>query len=441
MVKPILDLTNNSPVHVLAKDTATFTMEGIAYSSACEALLHLSPRSSLVFHAKVPSGKVSIPQMLGMVEQPKAFCFRGKEIEGFHGGYVGECFVWIPESEPVISLGDDNTMMSRIVFHLFNHHEFTSLTGGFSETRGRSSVAINQTTLKSEIFSIAINSLFETSDNSRSIRNDGGCKCTHAGEICKEDGSLISGAEANKLLTTLKDFLSFANGTRLAPVCATGFDAADSEVWSCWNSPISCDPPLETWFDRHHPVQLQSLFPDFLETLSSEVWRLALHEAIYWYVRSCNSHSGIDANIILIQAALELLAYTHIVNDKQLLTAKGFKDLWASDKIRLLLGSLGIPSKIPATCKTICSLIQTDSSVKWTDLPHAFSDIRNSLVHPDVKNRNTYSQAYLDAWKAGLWMVEMAILRICGYRDTYSNRLTTRYVGTVESVPWTQITP
>ena len=48
---------------------------------------------------------------------------------------------------------------------------------------------------------------------------------------------------------------------------------------------------------------------------------------------------------------------------------------------------------------------------------------------------------YLDAWKAGLWMVEMVILRVCGYRDTYSNRLTTRNVGTVESVPWMQMTP
>jgi len=316
-----------------------------------------------------------------------------------------------------------------------------SLTEGLSETRGRSSEAIHQTSLKSEIFNIVINSLFETSDNARGIRNDGGCKCTHAGEISKQDGSLISGAEAINLLKALKDFFSFANGIRLAPVCATGFDAAENEVWSCWNSPISCDPPLETWFDRNHASHLQTLFPGFVETLSSEVWHRPLHEAIYWYVRSCNSHSGIDANIILIQAALELLAYTHIVNDKQLLTAKGFKDLWASDKIRLLLGSLGIPSKIPATCKSICSLIQTDRSVKWQDLPHAFSDIRNSLVHPDVKNRHVYSQTYLDAWKAGLWMVELAILRICGYRDTYSNRLTTRYVGTVESVPWTQSAP
>ncbi len=70
-VKPILDLANNSSVQVLAKDTATFTMEGIAYSSACEALLHLSPRPSLVFQAKVPDGKVSIPQMLGMIEPRK----------------------------------------------------------------------------------------------------------------------------------------------------------------------------------------------------------------------------------------------------------------------------------------------------------------------------------------------------------------------------------
>ena len=79
----------------------------------------------------------------------------------------------------------------------------------------------------------------------------------------------------------------------------------------------------------------------------NEAWCEALKEIIYWYQNANHSSRGIDAGIILTQAAIERLSYEYSVKDKRLLTVKGFKDLWASDKFRLLFSSLRIPLEIP----------------------------------------------------------------------------------------------
>ena len=64
------------------------------------------------------------------------------------------------------------------------------------------------------------------------------------------------------------------------------------------------------------------------------------------------------------------------------------------------------------------------------------TEIRNSLVHPDHSTRGKVSAANFESWKVGLWCLELAILRICGFHGRYSNRLRERMVGETEVVPW-----
>jgi hypothetical protein len=164
-------------------------------------------------------------------------------------------------------------------------------------------------------------------------------------------------------------------------------------------------------------------------------WCEALHEVIYWYLNANNSPRGIDAGIILTQASIERLSYEYSVKDKRLLTVKGFKDLWASDKFRLLFSSLGIPLDIPATTPTLQSLA-ISGQMNWIDAPHAITEIRNSLVHPEHKHRGQFGTAYYEAWNLGLWYLEMGILAVCGYSGSYGNRMKQQYVGQTENVPW-----
>ena len=168
---------------------------------------------------------------------------------------------------------------------------------------------------------------------------------------------------------------------------------------------------------------------------ANEEWRETLHEVIYWYLNANEPARGTDAGIILAQTAIERLSYEFAVKEKRLLAVDGFKDLRASDRFRLLFSSLGIPLDIPAATPKLQRLA-CNSQLKWLDAPHALTEIRNSLVHPEHKRRDQFRSVYYEAWNLSLWYLEMTILAICGYSGTYSNRLKLHWVGQVEDVPW-----
>ncbi|HOM97753.1 MAG TPA: hypothetical protein PLY41_05575, partial [Acetomicrobium sp.] len=229
--------------------------------------------------------------------------------------------------------------------------------------------------------------------------------------------------------------LSFAKGGWCEPICAVGFDASEMRVWESLSSPRDTTLSFHSWFDSHTGDQLTSLFPAFMKRWENEDWREALHEVIYWYLNANYSSRGIDAGIILTQAAIERLSYEFAVKHRRLLTVEGFKDLRASDKFRLLFSSVGIPLDIPVDTSELQRLAG-NTQMKWLDAPHALTEIRNSLVHPEHKRRGQLGSAYYEAWNFGLWCLEMGILAICGYSGTYGNRLKHRYVGQIEDVPW-----
>lgn len=178
---------------------------------------------------------------------------------------------------------------------------------------------------------------------------------------------------------------------------------------------------------------MTTLFPEFIKKWRSSDWSEAFHEVIYWYLNANFSSRGIDAGIILTQAAIERLSFEYAVKSKKLVTVNGFKALWASDKFRLLFSSLDIPILIPQDTPAIEAL---SKQFNWVDAPHALTEIRNSLVHPEHKRRGQFDDAYYEAWNLGLWYLEMGLLAICGYSGTYGNRLRQRWVGQVEEVPW-----
>jgi len=136
----------------------------------------------------------------------------------------------------------------------------------------------------------------------------------------------------------------------------------------------------------------------------------------------------------LTQAAIERLAYEYAVKERQLLSVNGFKDLWASDKFRLLFSSLRIPLEVPQETPKIAKL---SKDFNWVDAPHALTEIRNSLVHPEHKKRSQLASAYHEAWDLGLWYLAMGLLAVCEYTGTYGNRLRKpRWMGQIEKVPW-----
>jgi hypothetical protein len=367
-----------------------------------------------------------------------SFSIGEREIEGFKLSSGGNAtsrefnLKWCPKSEPIYGIGNESTEISYLIFHLFNFVDFSGSRISI-EKNGSSDQKIEHLDLICNEWNIEIKSLFSSKESFDELKENGGYRLTHIGSIVKKDGTVFKGENAISCLTALSIFLSFAKGAWCTPICVVGFDSAGNRVWESWSSPNETWYAPLSWFDARNVGQLTTLFHDFMEKWRDSYWSKAFHEVIYWYLNANFSSRGIDAGIILTQAAIERLSYEYAVKSKKLVTANGFKDLWASDKFRLLFSSLNIPIEIPNDTPELEALSQ---NVKWLDAPHALTEIRNSLVHPEHKRRGQFAGAYYEAWNLGLWYLEMGLLAICGYTGTYGNRLKKRWVGQVDTVPW-----
>jgi len=425
---------------LLYQGKAEICIEGNTYRGKGEVRLDLLPRANIHLYGQFKGIPFADVRKASSRETTILFSINGHRVEGFllnigGGATAQEMTVkWCPKSEPIIGIGNDSTQMTRVVFHLFNFVDLRGIRQS-TEQDGTTMHAIEHVDLTCDGWKVELKSLLETRDNINRLKAEGGYRLTHIGCLEKIDCSSFSGKDADECLKALRFFLSFAKGAWCEPICAVGFDASDKRVWETWSSPREAWHTPLSWFDPHNSSQLVALFPGFMKRWANDDWREALHEVIYWYLNANHSSRGIDAGIILAQAAIERLSYEFAVKDRRLLTVKGFKDLWVSDKFRLLFSSLGIPLEIPAETSELQRLA-SNSQMNWLDAPHALTEIRNSVVHPEHKHRGQFRDVFYEAWNLGLWYLEKSILAICGYSETYGNRLKQRWVGQIEEVPW-----
>ncbi len=431
-VKESSVLLHNYPVEVC--------IEKNFYKGNGEVRLELLPRAAIVFYAYLDNIPIYIKLSAGLdPESISSFYINGRYIDGFPKR-ISETsdkrymIKWCPKSEPIIGIGGESTQIAKLIFHLYNFVDFIGTRSSIEEN-GTTKHRIEHIDLIDDEWEIELKSLTFTRANIKELKEEGGFRLTHIGVIKRTDGTNISGNDAYAILNAIRFFLSFAKGGWCEPICAVGLNLAGDSIWESWSSPREpwCNP--RSWFDPHNSKQLTSLFPGFMNFWKDEYWNEAIRECFYWYLNANYSPRGIDAGIILNQTAIERLSYEFAVNEKCLLTAKGFKDLKASDKMRLLFSSLDIPIDIPSETPELRN-IASNNQLNWLDSPHALTEIRNSLIHPEKKNKKQFKDAYYEAWNLGLWYLEMGILAILGYKTTYGNRLKQKWVGEVEKVPW-----
>lgn len=342
-----------------------------------------------------------------------------------------------PFQEPIPWVGDKNTKLSKIVFHIFN----------FKDTFGTSRQVIEKdggfyskeiTTLKSKKWTVEFHN-HETTKVKEKLKETGGYGLTHVACLFRTDGASFTAEEAEQLFGDLYLFFTFSHGAFCTAVLPVGFNETGEMVWAQFNSPRHSSDSQFYWFDPHHCDELAELFPNFLSILENEEWKDTLHTVIYWYARSNNNSGGIDTGIVLTQIAIERLSFEYAVNQRKLLEAEGFKKLSASDKFRILFSSLDLPIEIPEKLPDVKTVAKRHNLV---DAPHVLTKVRNSMVHSEHKKTENYSEIYFDIWQLGLWYLELSILKLCNYKGTYANRLEkNRWVGTVENVPWIKKQP
>lgn len=405
------------------------------FAGAADLLLRFLPDPRVIIHASVQNTAESAHPFVFFDPVIASLSFGGQRIDGFRGRYKASVDTleldWHPKSEPV-ALGDMQCKTSvAAILHLFNFPDFSG--GQHQATAAPAGCAL--LVLESEEWRTSLQSLPNDAAHQawERIKDEGGCFLTHVGRLERKDGKRFSGEEAREQRLLLTNFLSFTKGGRCSTVCEVGLDAGGEKTWETFASPRICNPPY-SWFNPYKASQAELLFPLFAKRWQqSEEWKDCLRSSIYWYTQANTSGGlpGIDAAIILAQSALERLAHHHLVVDKKMISPEGLDRLKASDRLRLLFSSLNLPIGIGAATPDIQNVA---SDAKWADAPHAITDIRNELVHPISKKQ--VAGCFVDAWKLSLWYLELSVLALCGYDDTYTSRLTAKYVIESEKVPW-----
>lgn len=434
-VQPAYDFFSASHPVVLLRGTAEVCIRNDRFSGEADLLLRFVPAPRVLFHANIPmTGEQNVPFFFDDSIEP-SFSFNGQKIDGFQGSWKANADAleldWHPQSEPVVLCDMQSKTSVAAILHLFNFPDFRG--GQHQATAAPAGCAL--LVLESEEWRISLQSLLNNATHQawERIKDEGGCYLTHVAKLERKDGQPFSGGEAREQRLLLSNFLSFTKGGRCSTVCEVGLDAAGEKTWETFASPHINNPPY-SWFNPFKASQAELLFPLFAKRWQqSEEWKDCLRAAIYWYTQANTSGGSpsIDAAIILAQSALERLAHHHLVVDKKMISPEGFDRLKASDRLRLLFSSLNLPVGIGAATPDIQKVA---SSFKWVDAPHAMTDIRNELVHPVSKKR--VADCFLDAWRLSLWYLELSVLALCGYDDTYTSRLTTKYVTKSEKVPW-----
>ena len=232
-------------------------------------------------------------------------------------------------------------------------------------------------------------------------------------------------------MATLNQFLSFARGMSCGITLIKGLDEAGETVWEEWGvTKVQPWKRYSSCLDRLNGATLEDLFTGF--------WRYsrALRNnsrallALEWYLES-NAQEATHTSIVLNQAALERLAAEMLGPRKDVqLCTKSRKEKegdWIARALCKVKADIRIPQSLGETLGKAKSLEHG---------PHALVMIRNDLIHEEMKHGILCPEVYRQARDLGLWYVELMLLRTFCYSGQYSNRMTRKWTGDVETVPW-----
>lgn len=352
-------------------------------------------------------------------------------------------FVHFTPCSSVITVTPNVDGIAEAVFHLFNFPEFfASADKDRPASNGTDAVSrVCQTVvLRADGWIVTITAAARTHAACAALKRSGGFIITHAGKITREQGHPFSTSQLSDLLRCLHAFLSFCLGRWAGVALPIGFGKCGAKVFEQWGLPMVSSGAWNcslSWFDPLDADNLSRLFPGFVSRWYDRLWSVPFWKALYWYVCANirSSDIGIDAGLILAQAAFEQLAWTYCVVERRMISKDAFgeRGVSAADKLRLLLCALNIPTDIPKTLRALSA----KRGQQWQDGPDAITCVRNSVVHSHHKQGKLPPGCECDAWQLAMWFLDLVFLRLCNYQGEYANRLPPHgWKGQSELVPW-----
>jgi hypothetical protein len=356
-------------------------------------------------------------------------------------GYSASTGIGVSEVNGLVEdfeIGHDQQII-HIIFHVAN---FTDYHGrGVRDEKGRKAWA-SRSVMEVGEWRITLDKLEDAKRLFEGLKAIGGFAITHVGKLERLDGKRFAAKKSGQVFEALFRHLSFCRGAWVAPILPVGFDENGDRVWERWRDwKIERWKNVDNWFNSHSEEGLSKGLPGFYEKWQDEKWKEPLLLSNHWYVEANMSAGGVEGSIILAQAAFEVLGWAHIVDEKSALSDKGYEKIDAADKLRLLLSSCGIPAAIPATLVKLTATARAKGN-DWKDGPQALTEVRNALVHGNpARRKKVFDEHHAlvhETWGLSLWYLELIMLKLCGYKGNYSNRVAAaRWRGEeVQAVPW-----
>lgn len=269
----------------------------------------------------------------------------------------------------------------------------------------------------------------------------GGYMLTGAAEI-RKSGSKVTLKEADKIMETFVKFLGFFNCHKVTPVIVTGV-IDDKISFQSYRSAPDAESfiPTITWTPRKADKEIMNhTWKTFYEFSKNENEIDCLELAVHWYLTSLYKKSGVEASLVLIQNALELLCFWILV-EREFILDKNDKEISASSKINVLLTWAGVTNKVSPILSNLDAFSKANSLPSG---PETITHIRNKIVHPDLKNRKRYKEFTLpikhEALQLAIYYCELVLLRLLQYNGRFRDRVhRTRIddrIGVDNSVPW-----
>jgi hypothetical protein len=218
-----------------------------------------------------------------------------------------------------------------------------------------------------------------------------------------------------------------------------GYDESGELTVQDWRA-VRIDPCEShgNWLDEYDASAMATVFPGFARLMEDEEWRETIRTAVYWYVRGNTNYVGPDGAMILVQTALERLAWHILVRVRHSISGRKFADLPAAVQLRRVLDACSVPLDLPSKLGELTKAAKGQKDEQdWADGPQTFVAMRNQLVHPGKRKRVKGGRAYYEALQLGKWYLELILLRSCGFNGSYACRLNIpMWIGGVEPLPW-----
>ncbi|WP_226391013.1 hypothetical protein [Penaeicola halotolerans] len=372
-----------------------------------------------------------------------------KEINFFKDGLpIGKCYCTsiklLPQSYVSISLkffghtilGDEELTVDEVYFSIPNLIELfgsrVNIIGNSKKIR-----SINSR-LKFEFKNliIEIDRLPDYQERKKMLEAVGGYHLLYAGRITSKKG-VISSSELANLKNYLFRFLSFINGFWTGPLFYSGLQKGVKR-WTDYTAyQYDSYKTTPSWIVNYYP-NINALFTEFSSKLEEGKSQKFLINILHWYIEANKLSGAVEGAIIMLQTALEYVFNFWIVEEGKLLFAgNDVKNLYASNKIRLILAQINFPLEIPSELYNTHQFLK-DNNLNNYDGPRLITDVRNKIIHSSSEdNRNNVeytSGVLLEVHKLSITYLELSILKYLNYQNSYRDRF--NGYNSFKPVPW-----